>query len=52
MGGGPNRYPVNTYAVDFTFVEHGAGVALVAGLGTALAIAGPALSTVHVARAV
>ena len=40
------------HAVDFTLVEHGAGVALVAGLGAALAIAGPALSTVHAARAI
>jgi len=40
------------HAVDFTFVEHGAGVALVPGLGAALAIAGPALGPVHAARAV
>jgi len=40
------------HAVDFTFVEHGPGVPLVAGLGAALAIAGPALSPVHLARAV
>jgi hypothetical protein len=40
------------HAVDFTFVKHGAGMALVPGLGAALAITGPALRPVHPAWAV